>query len=344
MRFDVIIGNPPYQETIEGGGGYIRSSIPLYSEFTYLADKLNPRYTSFIIPSRWISGGQASMDRFRTYMVENRGLCAIYDFDRSTDVFPTVLISGGVCYFLIDNDNTYDECEMVNCTIGDRNKIYYDSLKRRLYQYKYKNSHGKDNYMIVRSNKAMRILNKIDREQHEFLDSRVLQSHPFGLETNFEGDVERVGEEQIKVTCSFNRTLYTSRDMIKVNTDKIDKYKIITGKLNPDAGGTKVTKEYNIINVPRILGPGEVCSGTYIVLNYFDTEAEAKNFLQYIKTKFARYLILITLTSMHLIGRNFMFVPLQDFNMRWTDDSLYEKYGLTIDEREYINSVIKDME
>ena len=96
MQFDVIIGNPPYQMK-HGAGGSSHSSI--YHLFIEQAKKLEPRFLSMVVPSRWLAGGRG-LDEFRKEMLGSHKLLKLVDFPISKEVFPNVQIEGGICYFL----------------------------------------------------------------------------------------------------------------------------------------------------------------------------------------------------------------------------------------------------
>src|SRR5690606_34821944 len=144
MKFDVIVGNPPYQLSDSGFG---TSAKPIYHLFVQQAKKLNPRYLSFIIPARWYSGGKG-LDEFRREMLNDNRFRQIHDFPDASDVFPGVQIKGGVCYFLWDRDNS-GLCEVHSY---DRTGLV-SKMSRTLLE--------KGCETFIRFNEAISILNKV---------------------------------------------------------------------------------------------------------------------------------------------------------------------------------------
>ncbi len=94
----------------------------------------------------------------------------------------------------------------------------------------------------------------------------------------------------------------------------------------------------------KVLYPNEVCTHSYILIGCFDNENMALNLCEYLKTTFVRFLSLLAMSSIHLSRSTFVFVPLQDFSHPWTDEMLYQKYGLTDEEVTFIESMIRPME
>ncbi len=337
MVFDVIISNPPYQSG-DGGGDTTKSSQPLYNKFMNLSIQAASNFILMIIPSRWLSGGKQILDTFRKEMIEGRHIKCIYNYNNPKHVFGDVKIAGGILYMLYDKNNKYDTTEFYNCTLSDKVKT-----QKQLDKYSYYDAHNKQQYLVVTDQYADGIIEKMESSGEKL--GIGIQYDPFGLLADFEDSVLPF-ENCVKVICSNGRETYTERERITKSVDKIDKYKVITGKTNPDGGGANnVDIGWNVINVPRIINPDEVCTITYFVIGSTTTLDEAQNLLSLVKTKFFRYLVMITISGMNLSQRNFRFIPqIKDFTHPWTDKELYKKYSLTPEEIDYIEKTIKPME
>jgi site-specific DNA-methyltransferase (adenine-specific) len=323
MKFDLIIGNPPYQLS---DGGNNASAIPLYHKFVEMAKTLKPRFIDMIIPARWYAGGRG-LDDFRIEMIKDKRISKLYDFANSSDCFPGVNIAGGVCYFLWDRDKKDKECLVSNLN----NDGLISESKRRLDEFP----------MFIRSNQAMSIIRKIGVSKS--ISSIVLPSNPFGFRTYEKGEQDRFPNAVELVTSE--KIGYVPRDRITKNSQSIDSYNVILTRAM--SGGNKPMSDgkYQIIpSTIRIMTPGQICVETFICIGNFDTEEEANNLITYLKTKFARFLMLQVLSSIMINKDVFMFVPMQDFSKPWTDEELYEKYDLTEDEIKFIESMIKPME
>lgn len=323
MKFDVIIGNPPYQLN---DGGNAASASPLYHLFVQQAIKLNPRYLTMIIPARWYAGGKG-LDSFRSMMLNQSHISTLVDVANSSDCFPGVNIAGGICYFLWDRNYT-GLCNVINAVGGK----YVSECQRTL---------GEFNY-FVRNNTAVSIIKKITDQQKNFLVEHVFSRNYFGLPTTVTGFTEKTSELVYVLTSK--GVIYVDKNILSDKDNILNNYKVIVTYAM--SGGNKPSQDgkYQVLSSLKILKPLECCTETYLILATFKEEQQAKNLVKYASTKFFRFLLLQALSSIHITKDKFCFVPTVDFDKEWNDKLLFDKYSLTDNERELINSTIKPME
>ncbi|MEA4847383.1 MAG: Eco57I restriction-modification methylase domain-containing protein [Clostridiaceae bacterium] len=322
MKFDVIIGNPPYQLS---DGGNSASAKPIYQKFVEQAKKLNPRYLTMIIPSRWFAGGKG-LDDFRDKMLHDDRIRVICDFFNAVDCFGTgVEIKGGVCYFLWDRDNRG------LCSITINNGIEKpETVIRPLLE------PGSD--VFIRHNKAISILRKVLEKNEVTFNTLVSSRKPFGFPTNYSGKTEK--QKNSIQLYERGKITYIEENEIERNQVWVNKYKVF------------ITKAYNagdnyphqIINKPILAGKNTACTETYLVIGPFDSEAIACNVISYMETRFFRLLVFLRKISQDATSKVYSFVPIQDFFEPWTDEKLYAKYGITEDEIKFIGSMIRPMD
>lgn len=324
MKFDVIIGNPPYQLS-DGGAG--ASAIPLYHKFVEQAKILNPKYLVMIIPSRWFAGGRG-LDDFRKNMQKDKRIKVLIDYPKSRECFPGVDIAGGVCYFLWEKDYK-GSCRFIsrikdNETVSDRFLDEFD--------------------MVLRDNIGIDIVHKVLNRDNKMMSDIVLRVSPFGLRS-YERGKSKPFKNSVKLISSAGEGYIEKSKVIK-NQEMIDTYKVCIGYLNPDRAGVNNALDgmINVTTKIRILIKNEVVTETYIIVYTSQDYKKVLNCANYIRTKFVRFMIQLTLSSMHIAQKNFSFVPLQDFSKPWTDDKLYKKYRLTKKEIDFIESMIRPME
>ena len=330
MKFDVIIGNPPYQ--LNDGGGTGSSAVPIYQKFIEQAFKLKPRYLSMIIPARWYSGGRG-LDDFRERMLNDKRLKELHDFPNSSDCFNGVVIEGGVCYFLWDKNYLGD------CFINthDSNSIF-SSMKRSL----------TENDTFIRYNESVSILNKVKNLKEDLFSGFVSANDPFGFDVRMKNSYKRVKPNFKKnpfdkaVTFYYNgwaRTGlgYVSRDQVRKNNHFIDEYKIFISK----AYGMGKSKPYKVINSPILGDKNTCCTETYLLIGPFSSKIRCENVISYINTKFFRFLVLLIKNTQNAMKKVYSYVPAQNFDESWDNDKLYKKYKLSSNEIEFIESLVE---
>lgn len=323
MKFDVIIGNPPYQDG--KSDGYGRSSKPVYNVFIQEAKRLDPVYLSMIIPARWFVGGKG-LDKFRIDMLSDSHIKKIVDYENYKDVFPNLGgLAGGACFFLRDK-NYVGLCNVTNAT----NKSEYTEL-RKLDEYD----------IFIRNNKAIKVVNRVVNmhKTGKMLSEFVSARKPFGLPTNY------IPKDK-GIPCWFVQKIgkkFASKTDVSDSMNFLDKWKLLAPKA-PIAGQTDFSKPISIYYESNVLiaKPGECCTESFIVLGAFDTKEEVLFFKSYIFTKTVRFLLRQAVASQDITRQNFRFVPnLEIYDRFYTDDYLSSLWELTNEDRDIIESMIK---
>jgi site-specific DNA-methyltransferase (adenine-specific) len=323
MKFDVIIGNPPYQLS-DGGAG--DSAKPIYNMFVQQAKKLNPRFLSMIVPARWYAGGKG-LDAFRAEMLSDDRISVIHDFPETADCFPGVNVRGGICYFLWEREY-HGLCNVYN----HRSNAVVSSATRPLLE--------KDDETFIRYNQAINILHRIQAYDETTMESIVSSRKPFGLPTNYSQFQKNKSSSAPIKLYRFGEVGYVSRAVIDKNKDWIDKIKLLVAKASPGSDDYP----HLVFSEPIIAEAGSVCSETYLVVSCVSTYQEGLNLKKYISTQFFRFLVLLVKNTQDVPKRVYKYVPFQDFNLEWTDEKLYHKYGITADEADFIDTLIKPVE
>lgn len=326
MKFDVIIGNPPYQLS---DGGHGASASPIYHKFVESAIRLSPRYVVMITPSRWFAGGKG-LDDFRQRMLRESRLRMLVDYPKLYDGFPGVKVRGGISYFLWDRD--YDGPCTVQ-TMWDGQPLG-PPVERRLDAYD----------VLVRRNEAVPILEKVrayrvDGRPEQTLDARVSSRKPFGFPTNFHGAESPKGLKDAVKLYGSQRISWVKRSAIEHNVEWIDDWKVLMTAVQ----GTSAAIETMFLSKPIIAGPGEACTETYVVAGRFATKKMARRYDAYLRTRFVRFLVSLRKATQHANRSVYAFVPDILLDRDWTDEMLCKRYGLTSEESSFIESTVHAM-
>lgn len=324
MRFDAIVGNPPYQEET---GSESRQAKPIYHYFVLQAKALSPNYISMITPSRWFAGGMG-LDSYRLEMISDKKIDKIVDFTNAKNCFPQISISGGVSYFLRSNTLS-DNCEVLN--------IHGDKISKMI--------RPLDEFpILVRYNEAVSILRKVREKKENTLDTIISSISPYGLSTKVRGIEKPDSVNNVKMYSSKGCSYISSAEVEKKDS-AINTYRTMVSQTSAEhAGEASRDGTFRVLTKSMtVMEPGDVCTHSYIYAGSFASKCEAVNLMYYLKGKFARFLILQALTSIHLSKSTFLFVPMQDFSKLWTDEELYAKYDLSNEEISFIDSMIKPM-
>ncbi len=347
MKFDAVVGNPPYQENISDTGENASLSKQLFPMFIQNTIKLNADYTSLITPSRWFTADaqDKSFIKLREFIKDNNHFSKIFNYPDNKLLFKGVEIAGGVNYYLFDKNHVgnvvFTECYADEKNVATR-PLFEDGLD-----------------IIISMNSLVSILDKV-RSANGFVSMTTITSgrNAFGI-VGKKSELDKISTEEpfdgaIEVRCAYEKIRYTKRENITKSIDVIDKYKIFTSKGNGGAGILTDDKQVAILGKAYIGYPQSVCTDSLIPIGAFDTKNEAENLQKYMSGKFFRFMIGILKVSQNVYQNVYQFVPIQDFTKKsdidWSksvseiDSQLYAKYGLTDEEITYIEEKIKPME
>ncbi|HNP55903.1 MULTISPECIES: Eco57I restriction-modification methylase domain-containing protein [Mycobacteriales] len=316
MKFDVIVGNPPYQIDSDGN----TRTMPVYQKFVERAIEMDPRYVLMITPSRWFTGG-LGLDEFRARMIADRHLSNLVDNPKLFDCFPGVEIKGGVSYFLWDRDHDGD-CEFSTRVNG---KII-STMTRDL---------RAGDGVLMRDNLAASIVEKVRARSLPTVEARFAPQVPFGFRTNYGGASDEPFSGGIPLVYG-NKVGYVRPDQLERLHDWVDRWKVLIPKAG-DGHGREISY---VLGEPIALAPGSACTQTYLIAASFDSEEETRNYANYMATKLYRFLVLQRKVTQDLTSDRFRFVPMLDMTRPWTDGQLYDYFNLTDDERRYVESSI----
>jgi site-specific DNA-methyltransferase (adenine-specific) len=322
MKFDVIIGNPPYQ--INNGGGLGASADPIYQKFIKMAILINPTYVSMITPSRWFSGGKPEFIEFRKFIKNNNKIKEIVDFENAKECFNSVVIDGGVNYFLWKKDH------MGDCRFSTNN-----NYKNRI-TIKTRPLFEEDMDTIIRDSLSLSIFKKVKNKQN--ISTIISSQDPFGLDKRVPGTQKRVKWKLLdnkiknftKIYLKQNTIKFIQSSAITKNNNNLNKYKVILKK----AFKGKIKS--------KIIEPNEICSETFLAI-FYSSESEAKNMKRYLETNFVNFILLLKKISHNTSKTDFSLVPDLPMTEEWTDEKLYKKYNLTQKEIDYIEESIAEM-
>ncbi len=322
VKFDVIISNPPYQLGSDGG----TRDIPIYNKFVDQAKKLNPRFLSMIIPSRWMASG-LGLSEFRRTMLQDRRIRKLVDYERMDEVFPGVDFEGGVCFFLWDRDNEGD-CDVTTVSGDDA----FGPVARKLNEYD----------IFVRDIRALTILKKVLSAGEASITDILSVDKEFGWTSNFTGFHEK--QRPNDVALYYNRKGkrligWIDRKGVDKSAHLIDTWKVMV----PQAYGERGTRPATVLGPSFIAGSPSVCTQTYLFF-YVGSKKAANSLNSYLRTRFFRFLVSLRKITQHATRSTYTWVPQQKWDRTWRDDELYKKYRLTKDDIAFIESRIRPMD
>jgi site-specific DNA-methyltransferase (adenine-specific) len=324
MQFDVIIGNPPYQLASDGG----TRDVPIYQMFVDQAKKLEPRYLAMVIPSRWMAGG-LGLGEFRQTMLGDTRIRDLVDYPNAAEVFPSVGINGGVCYFL------WDAAHVGLCSVTSvRGGEVIGPDRRRLNEFD----------VMVRDSRAIEILRKVLAHKEPSVNTILARDKEFGWTSNFDGfyEKERKGDLPLYYIRTMKRSVgYIARKEVTKSDHLIDTWKLLVPAVG--SGRERERSGVDLVLGPSLIAPSpSVCTQSFLFF-FVSSRGEAESLQSYYATRFFRFLVSLRKITQHATHSTYRWVPMQAWDRTWTDAALYEKYGLTKEEIAFIESMIRPM-
>jgi len=325
MQFDVIIGNPPYQLQSDGG----TRDVPIYQLFVEQAKRLQPRYLTMVIPSRWMASG-LGLSEFRRTMLSDTRIRQLVDYPNAAEVFPSVGINGGACYFLWDSMHAGD-CAVTMVWGGE----VVGPEVRSLSEFD----------ILIRDARAIPILRKVLKMGEQPINTILARDKEFGWTSNFDGfhASQRAGDVPLYYIRSVKRGKgFIARGAVKKSAHLVDKWKLLVPQVG--SGREREKSGVDLVLGPPLIAPSpSVCTQSFLFF-YVDSEDQAESVRSYYTTKFFRFLVSLRKITQHATHSTYSWVPMQTWNQRWTDSDLYKKYGLTKSEVAFIESMIRPMD
>lgn len=325
MQFDVIIGNPPYQLASDGG----TRDVPIYQRFVEQAKRLEPRYVAMVIPSRWMAGG-LGLSEFRETMLNDTRIRELVDYPNAAEIFPSVGINGGACYFLWEGSHD-GECRFSSVRGG----LVFGPTSRRLNEFD----------VLVRDSRGLDILRKVLSRNAQSVNSILARDKEFGWTSNYDGfhqnkDVEDVPLYYIR---KMKRSVgYIERAKIEKSEHLIDTWKVLVPAVG--SGRERERSGVDLVLGPSLIAsPPSVCTQSYLFFSVSSQE-EAASVQSYYVTRFFRFMVSLRKITQHATHSTYQWVPMQTWDRIWTDVELYEKYDLNAEEVAYIESLIRPMD
>lgn len=324
MQFDVIIGNPPYQLASDGG----TRDVPIYQHFVEQAKKLEPRFLTMIIPSRWMASGLGLND-FRRSMLADKHIKELVDYTNAADIFPSVGINGGACYFLWDAAHD-GPCAVSTIRGGETNgpsERYLDEFD-----------------VLVRDSRSLEILRKVLEREEPSVNTILARDKEFGWTSNFDGfhERQREGDVPLYYIRSVRRSIgYVAREQITKSVHLIDNWKLLVPAVG--SGRERERSGVDLVLGPSLIAPApSVCTQSYLFFSV-SSRPEAESLQSYYTTRFFRFLVSLRKITQHATHSTYQWVPMQTWDRTWIDADLYAKYGITNDEIAFIDSMIRPM-
>ncbi len=341
VNFNAVVGNPPYQETINNDTDNQSLSKQLFPQFIMMSEEITEKYVSLITPARWFAGDaqDKSFVKLRNYIKGNNHIQSLYYFPDAREIFSNVEIKGGLQYYLSANDFSGD---LDFYSIHNGKSSY---VKRSLF--------FEDMDIVISDVKAIPILKKVITGDFKPLTHITTGRNAFGIIgkpyviDSISKSVPFAGS--VPLRCKANTIRWINPERVTKNREIFESYKVFISKSagNPNS-------DTRVIGYPYVGEPNSACTDSLIPIGKFDNNEEAENLAKYLKTRFLRFLVQQVKNSQNVTQIVYRFVPMQNFtnqsDIDWNttikeiEKQLYSKYSFTDDEISHVESFISEVE
>lgn len=345
-KFDVVIGNPPYQEETEGGG---RFATPVYNLFMDAAYEVAEKAV-LITPARFLFNAGQTPKAWNAKMLADPHLTVPYYVPNSDDLFPGTEIMGGVAV-------TYRDASRRAEPIG----VFSRFAELNVIRHKvFEGTHESISALEFTSSRSYRYSERMHEENPD-VEAMLPSSERYKLVTSaftlpiFHVERPDDGRDYVRMyglTGSKRAYRWVRRDYIEAPVS-LDKYKVAV-PASRNAGGMLGDKPALVTGYSLLLEPGTGATQTFITIGSFDTKGEGEACLKYIQSRFARVMLGILKVTQHNPRSTWTYVPMQDFtsasDIDWSkpipqiDQQLYDKYGLDAQEIAFVEAHVKPMD
>lgn len=301
MNFDVIVGNPPYQENDDGFGS---SATPLYHKFIKWSFK-NSDKTILVTPSRWFIGGKG-LGEFRKWMLDRNDIVSIRHYDNNESPFETVDLPGGVNWFFRDQDY---------CGKPKLNENEVDTKKYDI---------------LVKNSKIYPIIDKVRAKSEKFLSDIYVSNSYYNVKTNDER-LEKNPKNDSYIKCFVSDEKGLEKWIHKGHVENKKKFwKVVT---------SESYGEYPTFGPKHLSPPNTIFSQSYIAFHVF-SKKEAKNLITYLQSDFANFFLDIRKNTQHISKKTVKWVPLPPLEKRWGSEDLFDYYDFTKEDINIVKNLL----
>ena len=330
----IVLSAPPYNKSDGGGRAGSGSGSAIYQYFFNIAvDRLAPQAAVMYLKSNWYSGGRGEgLPAFRERMLSDHHISVFHDYpDPKQYITSDVNLRGGVCTFLWERDHD-SRCTFFNHINGMTTSMCRFLLEDMI-------DYGEER-ILIRYNEGLSILRKVQAAGHDYISNGAFSRNQFNLQSNV-NLLQRNRQGSLRVYLPKNNRGYIyPRDIPNFQETRglVNSWKVLVAKASPGEDSLP----HAVISTPIVSEPGSLCTDSHLIVRVVENRSQAENLASYMKTRFFRFLMILAKNGQNMTKDTFRFVPVPDLNRRWTDEQLYELYGLSPEECSYIQSIVTE--